>query len=71
MIYPRVAAPWLHCSPTQALTELRALVHDFDGDRIILMLGDDSHWAVIDYQMFDIGAEVTYIALTASVIVSM
>ena len=60
-ISPRTAAHWIDCPAQQAVTEIASALADFDGDRVVLLLGTDGHWAVLDYQMFDCGAEITYV----------
>ena len=58
---PRTVALWLTFEVEEAITFARDMLCDFDGDRILCLIGDDGHWAVLDYQMFDAGAEITYI----------
>ena len=60
-ISPRTVQPWLTWDENEVHDKIREDLKQFDGDRIIAIFGDDSHWAVFDYQALDCGAEIAYI----------
>ena len=57
---PRAAAAWLKAGDL-AGQWVRQELQSFDGDRVMVLFGDDYHWALVDYQILDSFAEITYV----------
>ena len=60
-ISPRTVTKWLAADATEVYALIQEALAHFDGDRIVAIFGDDSHWAVLDYQALDCGAEIAYV----------
>ena len=58
---PRRIAEWLALPYDEAVDGVSDALAFFNGERIIAIVGDDAHWAVVDYQSFDQGSEIAYV----------
>ena len=58
---PRTVIEWLKLPHSLLVFTLRLHFGEFKGNRVLAILGDDAHWAVVDYQKFPQGSELAYI----------
>ena len=61
VIEPMEVLQWLEMEEEAVLDSVRNALKDFDGTRIVVLLGSDDHWALLDYAISSDGGEATYI----------